>query len=239
MKTNGTNYLKPNIQLFADGGGGSVATGETTPATATTVSTTPAGDGNGTQTTTSAAPTSQTETKPFKSFASQSEFDQFVQQTLKSREESLKAKLTPEIKAQLDKESKMTAEQKVQAQLDEIATAKKELAKEKVRIKVESLFASKGIAEADRQPMLDSVVSDDEEESLKRGQALIDAIDRATNEKIKAAMTQVKAPGTGSAKDGKTTDASVAFAKERAKRRSEISKAASDGLNYYLNGGKK
>ena len=238
MKTNGTNYLKPNIQLFADGGGGSVATGETTPATATTVSTTPAGDGNGAQITTAATPVTHTETKPFKAFATQSEFDQFVTQTLKSREESLKAKLTPEIKAQLDKESKMTAEQKVQAQLDEIATAKKELAKEKVRIKVESLFASKGISEADRQPMLDSVVGEDEEESLKRGQALIDAIDRATNEKIKEAMTKVKAPGA-SAGAKEATQPNDTIGKILGHQFAEARKGASKAIDYYKVGGNR
>ena len=244
MKTNGTNYLNPNIQLFAEGGGDtSASASNTTPAATTAASTTSTGDGNGTQTTTAAAPTAQTETKPFKSFSSeadyQKEVDFRVQQALKTHEEKLKGKLTPEIRKQLEAEANMTAEQKVQAQLDQLAVEKKELAKEKVRIKVESLFATKGISEADRQPMLDSVVDDNEEESMKRGKALIDAIDRATNEKIKAAMTQVKAPGTGSAKDGKTTDASVAFAKERAKRRSEISKAANAGLDYYIHGGKK
>lgn len=243
MKTNGTNYLKPNIQLFAEGDGGtSAATGETTPAATTTAPNASVGDGNGTQTTTTTTPAAQTETKPFKSFASeadyQKEVDFRVQQALKTHEEKLKGKLTPEIRKQLEKEANMTAEQKYQAQLDQLEVDKKALAKEKVRIKVESLFASKGIAEADRQPMLDSIVSDDEEDSLKRGQALIDAIEKATNEKIKAAMAQVKAPGTGA---GTQTPAQPkeTIGKIIGHQYAEARKGASKAIDYYTVGGNR
>lgn len=219
-----------------DGEGGS---GSSTASATTTSAAGTSAPATGTQT----AAQANTEAQPFKAFASeadyQKEIDAKIQQALKTHEEKLKGKLTPEIRKQLEAEANMTAEQKVQAQLDQLEADKKALAKEKVRIKVESLFATKGISEADRQPMLDNIIDENEEESLKRGQALLDAIDRATNEKIRAAMKDVKAPGTTAESGSKETDASVAFAKERAKRRSEISKAASDGLNYYLNGGKK
>ena len=219
-----------------DGGGASTtATGTATETTAPATTTTPA-------TTTPATTATQTETKPFKSFASeadyQKELDFRVQQALKTHEEKLKGKLTSEIRKQLEAEANMTAEQKYQAQLDQLEVDKKALAKEKVRIKVESLFASKGIAEADRQPMLDSIVSDDEEDSLKRGQALIDAIEKATNEKIKAAMAQVKAPGTGA---GTQTPAQPkeTIGKIIGHQYAEARKGASKAFDYYKVGGNR
>lgn len=236
---NGITSLVPNIQLFADGEAAQTGTGTTSAATAETGTTAPTNDGTGTQTAT--APTVQTtteEAKPFKAFASQSEFDNFVQQTLKSREESLKAKLTPEIKAQLDKESKMTADQKVQAQLDQLESDKKALAKEKNRIKAESLLVSKGITdEVSRSVMLDSVVGEDETESLKRTQALVDVIDKATNEKIKVAMKDVKAPNAGADTGGEKGKETIG--KILGERRAKVSETANKTLDYYINGGKK
>ena len=181
------------------------------------------------------------ETKPFKTSASEDDFkkemDSRITQALKTHEETLKGKLTPEIRKQLEKEANMTAEQKVQAQLDDLNNQKVQLAKEKVRIKVESLFASKGISETDRQPMLDSIVDENEEESLKRGQALIAAIDSATNEKIKAAMKTVKAPNSGDG-DGKGTQKET-IGKALGERRAKVNEAANKTLDYYRYGGKR
>ena len=134
----------------------------------------------------------------------------------------------------------MTAEQKVQAQLDALEADKKALAKEKVRIKVESLFASKGIAEADRAPMLDSIVDDNEEESLKRGQALISAMEHNVNEQIKAAMKKVTPPNGGSgAEDGKDKDKAVEYAKSLADKRAAAAKVSNSALDFYIHGGKR
>lgn len=52
---------------------------------------------------------SNSEVKPFKTFNNQVELDNF----LKSREENLKVKLETEIKSRLEKEAKLTAEQKL------------------------------------------------------------------------------------------------------------------------------
>lgn len=241
MKTNGTNYLKPNIQLFADGGDGSTATGESTTATAETGSKTSATAENGAQTATEQ--TAQTETQPFKSFASeadyQKEIDFRIQQALRTHEEKLKGKLTPAIRKQLEAEANMTAEQKLQADREALEAERKEISKEKVRIKAESLFSAKGISETDRAVMLDSVVDDDEEGSLKRAQALIDAIEKATNEKIKAAMAKVKAPNSGEDGEGKEADKAVEYAKKLAERRAATAKVANAGLDLYIHGGKK
>lgn len=223
------------MRFDGEGGGGSSAAGsETTPAPAEVAPNASTSVENGASAIGTQTQTAQEPTKPFKAFASQSEFDQFVQQTLKSREESLRAKLTPEIKAQLDKESKMTAEQKVQAQLDEIAQQKAELAKEKNRIKAESLLVSKGITdEVSRSTMLDSVVVEDETETLKRAQTLIDAVEKAANEKVKAAMKQVKTP-TSAGPTKADDDSSVKLAKAYAKQRATARKASSDVFAKYL-----
>lgn len=194
---------------------------------------------------TPASPTTESQTPaepaaPFKSFATQADFDREIQQAIKSHETKLTAKLTPAIRAQVEKEASMTAEQKVQAQLDALEADKKALAKEKVRIKVESLFASKGIAEADRVPMLDSIVDDNEEESLKRGQALISALEHSVNEQVKAQMKQVPPPDGGSgAGGGKEKNKAVEYAKSLADRRAASTKASNSALDFYIHGGKR
>jgi hypothetical protein len=226
MKDNGIISLKPNIQLFAE---------PATPAT-------PASCGEPATPAVAEPPkpgsTPAEPLKPFKSFASQADYDREIQQALKTHEEKLKSKLTPEIRKQLEAEANMTADQKVQAQLDQIAAEKKEIAKERVRIKVESLFASKGISEADRQTMLDSIVDDDEDGSMKRGQALISAIEHDVNEKIKAAMKKVTPPDGGGEGAGKGKDKAVEYAKSLADRRAASMKASHSALDFYINGGK-
>ncbi len=212
-----------------DGGGSSTTT--TTPTTEAT----PA------STTTPAKP-EESETQPFKSFASEEDYkkdvDFRVQQALKTHEEKLKGKLTPEIRKQLEAEANMTAEQKYQAQLDQLAADKKALAKEKNRIKAESLLVSKGVTdESARATMLDSVVGEDEAESLQRAQALVDAIEKATNEKIKVAMKSVKVPSSGDGDgDGKSKET---IGKVLGERRAKVNDAANKTLDFYRYGGKK
>lgn len=233
------NILKPDIQLFAEGGEGSATSAATTGSAADT-NTSNASDGapNNAQAPATQTSTAQQETQPFKSFATEADFqkemDFRVQQALKTHEGKLKDKLTPEIKAQLEKEANMTAEQKVQAQLDDIASQKSELSKEKNRIKAESLLVKGGITdEVTRSTMLDSVVTSDETETLKRAQALVDAVGKAIDEKIKAAMKDVKKPGSDTKpKDEKST--AVTFAENIAKRHAEAAKESNKALDYYL-----
>jgi hypothetical protein len=228
-----------------EGGGGAHAAGTTTATSTATPSTTIAGTASAAPAGTAAQTETYhaTETKPFKSFASEAEYqkelDFRIQQALKTHEEKLKGKLTLEIRKQLEAEANMTAEQKYQAQLEQLEADKKALAKEKVRIKAESLFSAKGIAEADRAVMLDSIVDDDEEGSLKRAQALIDVIDKATNEKIKAEMVKAKPPATGKETGNGTESEAVKLAKELAAKRATATKTANSTLDYYRNGGNK
>jgi len=231
--------IRQYARCFAGENGGGSATGTISQAIAGADSATSTSAENGAQTTNSqaGAPATQVQTdaKPFKSFATQADFDREIQQALKSREESMKAKLTPEIKAQVEKESKMTAEQKVQTQLDELNNQKADLAKEKCRLKAESLLVSKGITDGvARSTMLDSVVTEDETETLKRTQTLVDAIDKATNEKIKEAMKKVGKPAGDNNPGGGGTSAAVKLAKDFAKRRAAESKASNDILKQFI-----
>ena len=211
-----------------EGGGSSTAS-----ATGTEASTATAGTETVAQTT--AAKTQ--ETQPFKTFANetdyQKELDFRVQQALKTHEEKLKGKLTPEIRKQLEAEANMTAEQKVQAQLDQLETEKKSLATEKNRIKAEALFVAKNIGETERGIMLDFCVSDDADASVKNAQAILDVIDKAVKEQIKVAMKDVKAPNS-TATTGTAETADVSYAKNLAERRANAAKASNNTIDRYL-----
>jgi len=212
-----------------DGGGGS----STAAVTGTETST----DTTGAETTAQTTTTQAQETQPFKTFANeadyQKELDFRVQQALKTHEEKLKGKLTPEIRKQLEAEANMTAEQKVQAQLDQLETEKKSLATEKNRIKAETLFVAKNIGEAERGIMLDFCVSDDADASVKNAQAILDVIDKAVKEQIKVAMKDVKAPNS-TATTGTAETADVSYAKNLAERRANAAKASNNTIDRYL-----
>lgn len=222
------------MRRYADGGGnaGTSASADTTTASGANA------DSSSTQAGEPIQQPTEKPAEPFKTFASQADFDREIQQYLKSREDSIKSKLTPEIKAQLEKEANMTAEQKVQAALEQIDADKKDLAKEKAKISTESLLVKAGIGEAERTTILDCCVTENAEQSAKNVQAVIDAIDKATKEQIKKAMADVKTPKTGIERHDEE-DVSVTFAKERAEKRMEATKASNTALNYYINGGKK
>lgn len=84
--------------------------------------------------------------------------------------------------------------------------------------------------------MLDSVVTEDAEQSVKNAQALIDAIEAATNEKIKAAMKDVKAPNSTTQTSTQTHET---VGKTLGHARSEINTAAQSTVDYYKFGGNK
>lgn len=217
-----------------ENGGGAATTGATVTETGTE-----AEKPDATQQTQSA--TSQTqETKPFKTFSSETEYqreiDFRIQQALKTHESKLRGKLTDEIRKQLEAEANMTAEQKVQAQMEQLEAEKKALAREKARIKTEALFVAKGIGEAERQVMLDRCVTEDEEESAKNAQALLDAIGKAVKEQIKTAMKEVKAPSSAASSDSETETPDVKYAKDYAARRERAAKQSNEILQHYLGG---
>ena len=171
--------------------------------------------------------------QPFKTFTSQADYDRAIQQAVKTHEEKLKTKLTPEIRKQLEAEANMTAEQKVQAQLDDLEAQKKALAIDKNKLKATSLFVAKGIAESEYSELLEMAVTDDETVSLERAQKILDTIEKAANEKIKAAMKDVKKPNSAVDKPEADT-ADVSYAKGLAERRSNAAKASNETIDRYL-----
>lgn len=179
----------------------------------------------------------QDKQQPFKAFASQADYDRAIQQAIKSHEENLKTKLTPEIRKQLEKEANMTAEQKFQEKLNKLEADTKALAIEKSRIKAESIFAAKGISEEDRAAMLDSIACEDAEETEKRANALVAAIEKATNEKIKAAMKKVGVPNSTAGVNTGTEKESIG--KILGKEMSQASRTGQKALDYYSLGGNK
>lgn len=223
------------IRRYDGEGGGAAAT--TASASTTAATTTTTAEPSATAATTTTTDTSTQTATPFKTFASETEYqkdvDFKIQQALKTHEEKLKGKLTPEIRKQLEAEANMTAEQKVQAQLDQLETEKKSLATEKNRIKAETLFVAKNIGEAERGIMLDFCVSDDADASIKNAQAVLDVIERAVKEQIKIAMKDVKAPNS-TATTGTAETADVSYAKNLAERRANAAKTSNNTIDRYL-----
>ena len=237
MRIKSKRQFERLIRRYA-GGSSSVAT---SPESVTTVA--GAEENAGTDTVTkennSSIDTTQQQDKqqPFKAFASQADYDRAIQQAIKSHEENLKTKLTPEIRKQLEKEANMTAEQKFQEKLNKLEADTKALAIEKSRIKAESIFAAKGISEEDRAAMLDSIACEDAEETEKRANALVAAIEKATNEKIKVAMKKVGVPNSTAGVNTGTEKESIG--KILGKEMSQASKTGQKALDYYSLGGKK
>lgn len=237
MRIKSKRQFERLIRRYA-GGSSSVAT---SPESVTTVA--GAEENAGTDTVTkennSSIDTTQQQDKqqPFKAFASQADYDRAIQQAIKSHEENLKTKLTPEIRKQLEKEANMTAEQKFQEKLNKLEADTKALAIEKSRIKAESIFAAKGISEEDRAAMLDSIACEDAEETEKRANALVAAIEKATNEKIKAAMKKVGVPNSTAGTNAGTEKESIG--KILGKEMSQASKTGQKALDYYSLGGNK
>lgn len=230
MRIKSNKYsFKRLIRRYAGEDGGGAATNTAT--ASTEGATTAAEDSSATTGTT--VVTEQQATQPFKAFASQSDYDRAIQQAVKSHEEKLKAKLTPTIRAQLEAEANMTAEQKLQADKDALEADRKSLAVERNKLKATSLFVAKGIAESEYTELLEMAVTDDETVSLERAQKILDTIERAANEKIKAAMKDVKKPNSTVDKPGSDTP-DVAYAKSLADRRANAQKASNDTIDRYL-----
>lgn len=163
----------------------------------------------------------------YKSFESKEEFEKFIEDT--------KVKFTPEIRKKLEKEAKMTAEQKLQSRIDDLEKDKKALAIDKSRTKAERLFVAKGISESAYSELLNFIVDEDEEITLDRTNTLLKFIDTASkmiaDEKIKSTMKDVKAPKNGS--ESKSSD-ETHIAKILGKMRANSEKTAKETVNKYL-----
>ncbi|MDD3230633.1 MAG: DUF4355 domain-containing protein [Oscillospiraceae bacterium] len=226
--------LKRIINRYDGEGGGAAGAGaesgsETTTSTATQ-----------TQPATATDPQTEPEAKPFKTFESQSDYDREIQQVLKTREGNMRE----EIKGQLEKESKMTAEQLAQQQLQtsqkEIEDARADIAKERNRLSAERQFVVAGIDEKAYNTILDTVVSADKGSTDKAVKSVISIIQKQSesiaNEKVKSAMADAKPP-EGSAGESKKPETDMV--KELYGKDSENAKKAKTAYDYYSAGGKK
>lgn len=74
------------------------------------------------------------------------------------------------------KNSSLTAEQKLQQALDEAAASKSQYAKELAKLRAKEIFVAAGLTEADYNPILDAVVSEDEETTKARAKSMVDLI---------------------------------------------------------------
>lgn len=163
----------------------------------------------------------------YKSFESKEDFEKFI--------EDAKVKFTPEIRKQIEKEAKMTAEQKLQSKIDALEKDKKTLAIDKNKTKAERLFIAKGISENAYNELLNFIVDEDEGITLERTNTLLKFIDTASkviaDEKIKNTMKDVKAPKNGA--EAKNSD-EIGIAKILGKMRANSEKTAKETVNKYL-----
>jgi hypothetical protein len=87
------------------------------------------------------------------------------------------------------KNSSLTAEEKIQQALNDAATSKTQYEKELCKLKAKELFVGAGLTDKDYTSVLDIVVSDNEENTVTKTQAMINLISAqkaATEKAVKA-----------------------------------------------------
>lgn len=73
-------------------------------------------------------------------------------------------------------ETSMTADEKLQAEMDKATNAQLTYAKELSKLRAKEIFVSAGLTEADYGSILDVVVSEDEETTKTRAKSMVDLI---------------------------------------------------------------
>jgi DNA-binding transcriptional MerR regulator len=116
------------------------------------------------------------------------------------------AKVKKELKAL--RESSMTDAEKLQAELDKAKETQANYNKELSKLRAKEIFVTAGLTETDYAPILDVVVSEDEETTKTRAKSMVDLIaaqKAATEKAIKAELlkgTPKPKPGEGGSSDG-------------------------------------
>lgn len=167
--------------------------------------------------------------EPFKVFKSEEELQIFINQKVNLNEQKFKTKIESEIKEKLEKEAKLSAEEKLQEKIKELENEKKSVLIDKNRTKAEKEFVSKGFENYGE--ILDFVVNEDEETTLNRTKSIIQAIEKATDKKIKNAMKGVSKPESSEVKE---QNGDEEIAKNLGKIQSEAYKTAAETLKKYL-----
>lgn len=116
------------------------------------------------------------------------------------------AKVKKELKTL--RESSMTDAEKLQAELDKAKETQANYNKELSKLRAKEIFVTAGLTETDYAPILDVVVSEDEETTKTRAKSMVDLIaaqKAATEKAIKAELlkgTPKPKPGEGGSSDG-------------------------------------
>lgn len=163
----------------------------------------------------------------YKTFESREDFENFIKET--------KTKFAPELKSKLEKEAKMTAEQRLQSKIQELEKDKKDLAIDKSRTKAERLFVAKGFNEDVYGGILSFIVNEDEDITIERANTLLKFIDTASkiiaDEKIKTTMKGVEKPKSNMESGAKNE---TEIAKILGKIRANSEKTAQETVNKYF-----
>ena len=105
-------------------------------------------------------------------------------------------------------ESSMTAEEKLKAETERTQELQRALSQKLSALKAKEIFVTAGLSEKDYSPLLDVVVSDSEETTVNRAEAMIKVINaqRQQQAAVKAElMKNTPAPASGTVDDGKIT----------------------------------
>lgn len=132
---------------------------------------------------------------------------------------------------------KLTNEEKMKKALADAEKSKSENAKILNRTKAESVFAKSGLSEGDYSDLIDGIVSEDEEKTLK----LANAIATIVMNKISETETNLKAkqqeetppPSGGDDSDNEETSVAEKLARKIGKDKSETEKNSRKVFSYY------
>jgi len=105
--------------------------------------------------------------EPFKTFATQADYDRDVQSKIKANEENARKKAEKELE-----QKSLTEAQKFQALADEIKAERELVKKERAEVAAKAAMTKLGIEESQYADMLDNIVSSDIEETKARAEKL-------------------------------------------------------------------
>ncbi len=159
-------------------------------------------------------------------------------QTDKAEFERLK-KVEEELEVERNKN--LTAEQKLQAELEKAQLMQKDFAKKTNQLEVEKLFVGAGLTKDDYTEYIDLLVSDNAETSLKLANGLIGTLTKqkeATEKKVKADLLNGTPLPDGGKGTGDTKTEAEKFVEGLIETKANADKASQEALNYYTGGNK-
>jgi argininosuccinate lyase len=159
-------------------------------------------------------------------------------QTDKAELERLK-KVEEELEA--EKNKNLTAEQKLQAELEKAQLMQKDFAKKTNQLEVEKILVGAGLTKEDYAEYIDLLVSENAETSLKLANGLIGTLTKqkeATEKKVKADLLNGTPLPDGGRGTGDTKTEAEKFVEGLVETKVNADKASQEALNYYTGGNK-